>query len=107
MNMTAEEKVKMLRDMCRKISVWKLDDALNEVEDCHREGKVFTGHAPVKVAEDGVYSGGGPMYQPIDDEVLSFLYAEVIESLSAASKEIQRASEEIQTYDWDGGQSDK
>ena len=36
------------------------------------------------------------MYNSIDDEVLAFLYNQVIESLSAASKEIQRASEEIQ-----------
>ena len=90
--MTAEEKVKILRDMCRKISVWKLDDALNEVESCHREGKVFAGHN----------SGGSPTYKQINDEVLAFLYAQVIESLSDASKEIQRASEEIQNYDWDG-----
>tara|TARA_R100000664_G_C2716223_1_gene111244 strand:+ start:10 stop:360 length:351 start_codon:yes stop_codon:yes gene_type:complete len=101
--MTAEEKVKILRDMCRKISVWKLDDALNEVESCHREGKVFAGHTPMKVTEDGVVSGGSPMYKQINDEVLASLYAQVIESLSAASKEIQRASEEIQNYDWDGG----
>ena len=93
----AKRKLKKLRNMCRDIRN-RLDDkidALKETEGCYTEKRIFVGHEPFVQGDDGIFKGGEPMYRPLDDEGVAFLYEEVMKSLSDISKETNTAYEVI------------